>query len=168
MNTEDRKMNDTKQKARHIVTGFSLWRRVRDLNPRYQNGTQHFQCCSFGRSDNSTCGQMILGNAVFQLLNYYIRYFQKNQVFLKKISNRRKDRFSARLNAKNHAKIISILLSLFTISSQARRLPYKIICGDLYFLHMLPSNLTNMHKSFRAKRTEKSAYLPRFSIFAVL
>ena len=41
-----------------METVFTYRRRVRDLNPRYQKGTQHFQCCSFGRSDNSTYGQI--------------------------------------------------------------------------------------------------------------
>ena len=58
-----------------------LWRRVRDLNPRYQKGTQHFQCCSFGHSDNSTCGQM---NALIQLPIYYIQFRRKNQYLFSK------------------------------------------------------------------------------------
>ena len=38
MNTESLKMKNTKQKARHIVTGFSLWRRTRDsLSLRFPN-----------------------------------------------------------------------------------------------------------------------------------
>ena len=38
MNTESLKMKNTKQKARHVVTGFSLWRRTRDsLSLRFPN-----------------------------------------------------------------------------------------------------------------------------------
>ena len=38
MNTESLKMKNTKQKACHIVTGFSLWRRTRDsLSLRFPN-----------------------------------------------------------------------------------------------------------------------------------
>lgn len=59
-----------------------LWRRVWDLNPRYQNGTQHFQCCSFGRSDNSTRPNESL---CIQLLTHYIQSTAKNQAFFKKI-----------------------------------------------------------------------------------
>ena len=36
------------------LCGFFIWRRVRDLNPRYGvHRTHDFQSCSFGRSDNS-------------------------------------------------------------------------------------------------------------------
>ena len=31
------------------------WRRVRDSNPRFLLGTQHFECCTFDHSDNSPC-----------------------------------------------------------------------------------------------------------------
>ena len=34
-------------------TRLSVWRRVRDSNPRCLLGTQHFECCTFDLSDNS-------------------------------------------------------------------------------------------------------------------
>ena len=33
----------------------TFWRRVRDSNPRFLLGTQHFECCTFDHSDNSPC-----------------------------------------------------------------------------------------------------------------
>lgn len=32
---------------------WTFWRRVRDSNPRFLLGTQHFECCTFDHSDNS-------------------------------------------------------------------------------------------------------------------
>ena len=34
---------------------WTFWRRVRDSNPRFLLGTQHFECCTFDHSDNSPC-----------------------------------------------------------------------------------------------------------------
>ena len=36
-----------------IKITVDFWRRVRDSNPRFLLGTQHFECCTFDHSDNS-------------------------------------------------------------------------------------------------------------------
>ena len=64
------------KKGHPVGYPFLIWRRVRDLNPRYQNGTQHFQCCSFGRSDNSTRPNE---SRRIQLPDYYTQSREKNQ-----------------------------------------------------------------------------------------
>ncbi len=48
---EDKREEYKKKKAADAT--FSFWRRVRDSNPRFLVGTQHFECCTFDLSDNS-------------------------------------------------------------------------------------------------------------------
>ena len=43
--------------AENADKGKTRKRRGRDSNPRYPMGTQHFQCCTFGRSVTSPCGR---------------------------------------------------------------------------------------------------------------
>lgn len=42
-----------KKKSRKTLIFRTFWRRVRDSNPRFLLGTQHFECCTFDHSDNS-------------------------------------------------------------------------------------------------------------------
>lgn len=49
-----RKKAKKKSPANPLVY-WTFWRRVRDSNPRFLLGTQHFECCTFDHSDNSPC-----------------------------------------------------------------------------------------------------------------
>ena len=62
MNTESLKMKNTKQKACHIVTGFSLWRRTRDsLSLRFPNHPS--QRYLLGFFDRCTVLSLVLSSA---------------------------------------------------------------------------------------------------------
>ena len=39
--------------ASDMTLAATIWRRVRDSNPRGLVGLQHFECCTFDHSDNS-------------------------------------------------------------------------------------------------------------------
>ena len=42
-----------KKSPENPLVYWTFWRRVRDSNPRFLLGTQHFECCTFDHSDNS-------------------------------------------------------------------------------------------------------------------
>ena len=44
-----------KKSPANPIVYWTFWRRVRDSNPRFLLGTQHFECCTFDHSDNSPC-----------------------------------------------------------------------------------------------------------------
>ena len=44
-----------KKSPENPLVYWTFWRRVRDSNPRFLLGTQHFECCTFDHSDNSPC-----------------------------------------------------------------------------------------------------------------
>ena len=44
-----------KKSPANLLVYWTFWRRVRDSNPRFLLGTQHFECCTFDHSDNSPC-----------------------------------------------------------------------------------------------------------------
>ena len=73
-----------KEKACKRTCLQALWRRVRDSNPRFLVGTQHFECCTFDLSDNSPC---VYFNPLFSSLKFRSKNFwrEKQERTLKNI-----------------------------------------------------------------------------------
>ena len=73
-----------KKSPENPLVYWTFWRRVRDSNPRFLVGTQHFECCTFDLSDNSPC---VYFNPLFSSLKFRSKNFwrEKQERTLKNI-----------------------------------------------------------------------------------
>lgn len=134
------------------------WRRVRDSNPRFLLGTQHFECCTFDHSDNSPC----LFSSGFLSRNLLKNSLERKQERRQKIFDFEifcVEEYQGESGGRN-----SQLLPKFRVSpvmTASIRFHIRLKHGKTRFAHTILSVLKEKVKRFLAKRltyTGQSGY----------
>ena len=131
-----------------MTTGFK-WRRVRDSNPRFLLGTQHFECCTFDHSDNSPC----LFSSGFLSRNLLKNSLERKQERRQKIFDFEifcVEEYQGESGGRN-----SQLLPKFRVSpvmTASIRFHIRLKHGKTRFAHTILSVLKEKVKRFLAKR----------------
>ena len=137
---------------------WTFWRRVRDSNPRFLLGTQHFECCTFDHSDNSPClfsSGFLSGNLLKNSLERKLERRQKIfdfEIFCV-------EEYQGESGGRN-----SQLLPKFRVSpvmTASIRFHIRLKHGKTRFAHTILSVLREKVKRFLAKRltyTGQSGY----------
>ena len=137
---------------------WTFWRRVRDSNPRFLFGTQHFECCTFDHSDNSPC----LFSSGFLSRNLLENSLERKQERRQKIFDFEifcVEEYQGESRGRN-----SQLLPKFRVSpvmTASIRFHIRLKHGKTRFAHTILSVLREKVKRFLAKRltyTGQSGY----------
>lgn|GEM_PF-5632239 len=137
---------------------WTFWRRVRDSNPRFLLGTQHFECCTFDHSDNSPC----LFSSGFLSRNLLENSLERKQERRQKIFDFEifcVEEYQGESRGRN-----SQLLPKFRVSpvmTASIRFHIRLKHGKTRFAHTILSVLREKVKRFLAKRltyTGQSGY----------
>lgn len=137
---------------------WTFWRRVRDSNPRFLLGTQHFECCTFDHSDNSPC----LFSSGFLSRNLLKNSLERKQERRQKIFDFEifcVEEYQGESRGRN-----SQLLPKFRVSpvmTASIRFHIRLKHGKTRFAHTILSVLREKVKRFLAKRltyTGQSGY----------
>ena len=127
----------------------TFWRRVRDSNPRFLLGTQHFECCTFDHSDNSPC----LFSSGFLSRNLLKNSLERKQERRQKIFDFEifcVEEYQGESGGRN-----SQLLPKFRVSpvmTASIRFHIRLKHGKTRFAHTILSVLKEKVKRFLAKR----------------
>lgn len=128
---------------------WTFWRRVRDSNPRFLLGTQHFECCTFDHSDNSPC----LFSSGFLSRNLFKNSLERKQERRQKIFDFEifcVEEYQGESGGRN-----SQLLPKFRVSpvmTASIRFHIRLKHGKACFAHIILSVLREKVKRFLAKR----------------
>lgn len=128
---------------------WTFWRRVRDSNPRFLLGTQHFECCTFDHSDNSPC----LFSSGFLSRNLLKNSLERKQERRQKIFDFEifcVEEYQGESGGRN-----SQLLPKFRVSpvmTASIRFHIRLKHGKTRFAHTILSVLREKVKRFLAKR----------------
>lgn len=128
---------------------WTFWRRVRDSNPRFLLGTQHFECCTFDHSDNSPC----LFSSGFLSRNLLKNSLERKQERRQKIFDFEifcVEEYQGESGGRN-----SQLLPKFRVSpvmTASIRFHIRLKHGKTRFAHTILSVLKEKVKRFLAKR----------------
>ena len=128
---------------------WTFWRRVRDSNPRFLLGTQHFECCTFDHSDNSPC----LFSSGFLSGNLLKNSLERKQERRQKIFDFEifcVEEYQGESGGRN-----SQLLPKFRVSpvmTASIRFHIRLKHGKTRFAHIILSVLREKVKRFLAKR----------------
>ena len=129
------------------------WRRVRDSNPRFLLGTQHFECCTFDHSDNSPCMLFRISSK-----NFWKELTERTTKYLifepKKTSD-----FTGFFSGANNRLYKKFRVS--PVMTASIRFRIRLKHGKTRFAHIILSVLREKVKRFLAKRltyTGQSGY----------